>query len=140
MSTEELNTNQNQSPNPDPAPAPDSTPSSMSANIPDLAKYMRLIGLLEMIGGVLYCLTIVGAIIGLPVYIMGKRLRESADAFTSYNASNSSRDLEEAIERQTRAFFIQYVLAIIGLVIMAINIVVVIVILVSGGFRENLFS
>ena len=135
MSTEEVNTNQNPSSNPAPAPAPASTSSSMSANIPDMTKYMRLIGLLQMIGGVLYCLTIVGAIIGVPVYIMGKRLRESADAFTSYHTSNSGRDLETAIERQTRAFFIQYVLAIIGLVIMAIYIVVMIGILVSGGFR-----
>ena len=135
MSTEEVNTNQNPTSNPAPAPVPASTSSSMSANIPDLSKYMRLIGLLQMIGGVLYCLTIVGAIIGVPVYIMGKRLRESADAFTSYHTSNSGRDLETAIERQTRAFFIQYVLAIIGLVIMAIYIVVMIGILVSGGFR-----
>jgi len=135
MSTEEVNTNQNPGSNPAPAPVPASTSSSMSANIPDMTKYMRLIGLLQMIGGVLYCLTIVGAIIGVPVYIMGKRLRESADAFTSYHTSNSGRDLETAIERQTRAFFIQYVLAIIGLVIMAIYIVVMIGILVSGGFR-----
>jgi len=135
MSTEEVNTNQNPGSNPAPAPVPASTSSSMSANIPDMTKYMRLIGLLQMIGGVLYCLTIVGAIIGVPVYIMGKRLRESADAFTSYHTSNSDRDLETAIERQTRAFFIQYVLAIIGLVIMAIYIVVMIGILVSGGFR-----
>ena len=135
MSTEELNPNQNPNPSPAPESATATTSSSMSANIPDLTKYMRLIGLLQMIGGVLYCLTIIGAIIGVPVYIMGKRLRESADAFTSYNASNSGRDLETAIERQTRAFFIQYVLAIIGLVIMAIYIVVMIGILVSGGFR-----
>ena len=135
MSTEELNPNQNPNPSPAPEPATAATSSSMSTNIPDLTKYMRLIGLLQMIGGVLYCLTIIGAIIGVPVYIMGKRLRESADAFTSYHASNSGRDLETAIERQTRAFFIQYVLAIIGLVIMAIYIVVMIGILVSGGFR-----
>ncbi len=133
MSTEEVNTNQIPNPNPAPAPAPASTP--LSASIPDLTKYMRLIGLLQMIGGVIYCLTIIGAIIGVPVYIMGKRLRESADAFTNYNSSNSGRDLETAIERQTRSFFIQYVLAIIGLVFMAIYIVVIIGMLASGAFR-----
>jgi hypothetical protein len=133
MSTEEVNTNQNPSPNPAPAPAPASTP--LSASIPDLTKYMRLIGLLQMIGGVIYCLTIIGAIIGVPLYIMGKRLRESADAFINYNSSNSGKDLETAIERQTRSFFIQYVLAIIGLVFMAIYIVVIIGMLASGAFR-----
>ena len=124
MSNEELTTDQSQN------------QASLSTNLPNLAKYMRFVGLLAMIGGVLYCLTIIGAIIGIPVYIMGKRLRESADAFTSYNASSSGKDLEVAIERQTRAFFIQYVLAIIGLVIMAIYIVVLIGILVSGGFTD----
>ena len=133
MSTEEVNTNQIPNPNPAPSPAPVSTP--LSASIPDLTKYMRLIGLLQMIGGVIYCLTIIGAIIGVPVYIMGKRLRESADAFTNYHSSNSGRDLETAIERQTRSFFIQYVLAIIGLVFMAIYIVVIIGMLASGAFR-----
>ncbi len=111
------------------------SPTLMSTNLPDLAKYMRFVGLLQMIGGVLYCLTIIGAIIGVPVFIMGKRLRELADAFTNYNASNSGKDLESAIEKQTRSFFIQYVLAIIGVVIMAIYIVVMIGLLASGGLR-----
>ncbi len=106
----------------------------MSSNLPDLAKYMRFIGLLAMIGGILYCLTIVGAILGIPYFIMGKRMRESADAFNSYNTSTSVNDLETAIERQTRAFFIQYVLAIIALVLFAIYMVVMIGILASGGF------
>src|SRR5665647_337588 len=124
MSNEEVNTNQNPSPYPNPNSVPGPASTAMSTNLPDLAKYMRFIGLLQMIGGVLYCLTIIGAIIGVPVYIMGKRLRESADAFTNYHASNSVKDMETAIEKQTRAFFIQYVLAIIGLVIMAIYIAV----------------
>ena len=135
MSNEEVTTNQNPSPNPNPNSVPGPASTAMSTNLPDLAKYMRFVGLLQMIGGVLYCLTIIGAIIGVPVYIMGKRLRESADAFTNYNTSNSGKDLEIAIERQTRAFFIQYVLATIGLVIMAIYIVVMIGLLASGALR-----
>ena len=128
MSNEELTTDQSQVE----AHAP------MSTNLPDLAKYMRFIGLLAMIGGILYCLTIIGAIIGIPYYIMGKRLRESADAFKSYNTSTSAKDLETAIERQTRAFFIQYVLAIIALVLFAIYLVVLIGIVASGGFKSFL--
>jgi len=125
MSTEELTTDQGQTP----------TQNSMSTNLPNLTKYMSFIGLLAMIGGVLYCITIIGAIIGVPYYIMGKRLRESGEAFSGYNASNSARDLETAIEKQTRAFFIMYVLAIISLVLVAIYLVVIIGILASGGLR-----
>ena len=108
---------------------------SMSTNLPNLSKYMSFIGLLAMIGGVIYCITIIGAIIGVPYYIMGKRLRESAEAFTGYNSSSSAKDMETAIERQTRAFFIMYVLAIISLVLLAIYLVVIIGLLASGGLR-----
>jgi flagellar biogenesis protein FliO len=107
----------------------------LSATLPNLTKYMNFIGLLSMIFGVIYCLTIIGAIFGVPYYIMGKRLRESAEAFTGYNSSSSNRDLETAIERQTRAFFILYILAIISLVIFAIYLVVIIGLLASGGLN-----
>ena len=126
MSNEELTTDLSQS----------TAQTIMSLNLPDLAKYMRFIGLLAMIGGVLYCLTIIGAILGIPYFIMGKRLRESADAFKSYNASSSAKDLETAIERQTRSFFIQYVLAIITLALFAIYLVVLIGIVASGGYKS----
>jgi flagellar biogenesis protein FliO len=126
MSNEDLTPEQTQS--------QPKTQSLMSANLDNMAKYMQFIGLLAMIGGVIYCLTIIGAIIGIPYYIMGKRLRESAEAFTNYNSNSSAMDLELAIEKQTRAFFIQYVLAIIGLVILGIYLVVIIGVLASGGF------
>lgn len=110
------------------------TMTPMSTNLPNLSKYMRFIGLLMMIGGVIYCLTIIGAIIGIPYYLMGKRLRESADAFESFNASSSASDLETAIGKQTGAFFIMYILAIIGLVFLAVYLVVIIAMLASGTF------
>ena len=122
MSTDELSTEQGQ------------TVTQMSTNLPNLTKYMKFVGLLAMIGGVFYCLTIIGAIIGIPYYIMGKRLRESAEAFEGYNASSSANDLMTAIDKQTRAFFILYILAIVGLVILAIYFVVLIVMLASGAF------
>lgn len=124
MSIDELTPNQ-------PQPQPQSQ-SMMVVNLTNMTKYMRFVGLLAMIGGVIYCLTIIGAIIGIPYYIMGKRIRESADAFTSYNSSSSPRDLETAIEKQTRALFIMYVLAIVSLVILAIYLIVLIVALGSG--------
>lgn len=107
----------------------------MSTSLPNLVKYMNFIGLLAMIFGVIYCLTIIGAIFGVPYYFMGKRLRESAEAFTGYNSSSSPKDLETAIERQTRAFFILYILAIISLSLLAIYLVVIIGLLASGGLR-----
>jgi len=107
---------------------------SMSENIPKMAMYMKFIGILQIIGGALYCLTIIGALFGVPVIFMGIRLREAADGFKKYLASDSKQDLDVAIEKQKRSFYIQFVLTIIGLVIMGIYIIVLIGLLASGKF------
>ncbi len=107
---------------------------SMSLTVPRMSKYMSFIGLITIIGGALYCITIIGAIIGIPVIFMGIRLRESAEAFKQYLMSNSNQDLYTAVERQTKAFYIQYVLAIISLVLLGIYIIVIIALLASGAF------
>jgi hypothetical protein len=122
MSDQEVTTNSNQG------------QTSMSENIPKMAQYMKFIGILEIIGGVLYCLTIIGALIGVPVIFMGIRLREAADGFTKYLSSDSKEDLNYALDRQTRSFFIQFILAIISLVLLGIYIIVIIALLSSGRF------
>jgi len=85
---------------------------------------MRFIGIYNIILGAIYCLGIISAIIGIPIIIMGIRLREAADAFNRYSSSNAFQDLSTAVERQTRSFFILYVLLIIGLVFIGIYILV----------------
>jgi hypothetical protein len=107
---------------------------SMSENIPKMAMYMKFIGILQIIGGALYCITIIGALIGVPVIFMGIRLREAADGFKKYLASDSKQDLDVAIEKQKRSFYIQFVLAIISLVLVGIYIIVLIGLLASGKF------
>ncbi|MFH0843292.1 MAG: DUF5362 family protein [Bacteroidota bacterium] len=109
------------------------TDNLLSSNIPNLAKYMNFIGLLQIIGGALYCLTIIGALIGVPVIYMGIRLREAADGFKKYLASGSKDDLIYTIDKQTRAFFIQFVLTIIGLAFFGIYLIVIIGLLASGS-------
>ena len=109
------------------------TDNSLSSNVPNLAKYMNFIGLLQIIGGALYCITIIGAIIGVPVIYMGIRMREAADGFKKYLGSQSAQDLIYAIDKQTRSFFIQFVLTIIGLAFFGIYLIVIIGLLASGS-------
>lgn len=108
----------------------------MENKLPEMAKYMKFIGTFTFIIGIVYCVTIIGAIFGIPMYFMGRRLRESADSFLKYRRSYSGQDLYDAIEKQSRAFFIQYVFAIIGLVFMGLYLIILIVLLVSGVFRN----
>lgn len=106
----------------------------MSDKIPEMSKYMQFIGTFTLVVGIVYCVTIIGAIFGIPLYYMGRRLRESAQAFLNYRRSDSKQDLYNAIEKQSRAFFIQYIFAIIGLVFMGLYIIILIILLASGAF------
>ena len=108
---------------------------SLSINVPNLSRYMNFIGLLAIIGGALYCITIIGAVFGIPSIFMGIRLREAADGFKKYLSSDSKQDLGYAIDRQTKAFFIQFVLAIISLAILGLYLIILIIVLGLGVSR-----
>ena len=99
------------------------------ANVSDMTRYMRFMGMYYIIVGAISCIGIVTAVFGVPVIFMGMRLRESAEAFTRYVASNAFEDIAQAVERQTRFFFINYVLLIVGLVIAVIYIIVMIAVI-----------
>jgi hypothetical protein len=95
---------------------------------------MRFVGIFYIIAGALYSLTIIGAIIGIPLIISGLRVRESADAFSSYAVSGDSSLLERALDKQSRFFFIQKVFMIITLAFFVLYIIILIV------FGATLFS
>ncbi len=97
---------------------------AMQMTIPKMTGDMRFVSIFYIIVGVLYSLSIIGAVIGIPLILSGLRLRESADSFSSFLFSNESAMLENALERQSSFFFIQKVMMIIILVGLVINIVV----------------
>ncbi len=88
---------------------------------------MQFVGIFYIVIGAIECLTIIGAIVGIPILICGLRLRESADAFRGYLTSGDSFMLERALERESRFFFIQKVFLIISLVIFVIYIIFLVV-------------
>ncbi len=88
---------------------------------------MQFVGLFYIIIGALQCLSIIGAIVGIPLIICGLRLRESADSFRGYLTTNDSVMLENALERQSRFFFIQKILLIISIVLGVLYIIVLII-------------
>ncbi|MFZ0454508.1 MAG: DUF5362 domain-containing protein [Ignavibacteriaceae bacterium] len=88
---------------------------------------MQFVGIFYIIIGALQCLSIIGAIVGIPLIICGLRLRESADSFRGYLTTNDTGMLENALERQSRFFFIQKILLIISIVIFVLYIIFIIV-------------
>ncbi|RPI66205.1 MAG: hypothetical protein EHM47_17215 [Ignavibacteriales bacterium] len=104
------------------------TPSSMfHFTISKMIGDMNFVGIFYIITGALYCLSIIGAVVGIPIIISGLRVRESANQFQAYLTTNDTMALEQAIERQSRFFFIQKVLMIITLVLFVLYIIAIIV-------------
>ena len=96
-------------------------------NMSKMTGYMRFLGILNIIFGALYCILL----IGIPIIFLGIRMRQAAENFERYSLTGNFQDLSNAIERQTRYFFIQYVFAIIGLIFLAIYFIVIIALVAS---------
>jgi len=92
----------------------------LQSRIREMSKHMKFVGLFAIIYGALACLTIIGAILGIPYLISGLRLRESADSYMAYAEFNDTRQLMTAFEKQSSFFFIMKVLIIVGLVFFAL--------------------
>ena len=97
--------------------------------IPKMTANMRFVSVFYIIVGVLYSLTIIGAIVGIPLIISGLCLKESTDAFTNFAYSNQPQLLEAALERQNSFFFHT---KSIHEIILAIFLLIIIFIVVFG--------
>lgn len=96
---------------------------------------MKFIGIITIIYGAISCLSIIGAIVGIPIIICGIRLREAADAFAAYRDTKDFDSLQEGFERQSRFFFIQKVLIIISLVFIGLYLIILLFVLGSSMSR-----
>lgn len=93
-----------------------------------LAGDMNFIGIFTIVGGAFYCLTIIGAIVGIPMIIAGVRLTESCKEFREYRSTKSAVSLFSALEREGRFFFILKVLTIAYLCLMVIYVMVLLIV------------
>jgi hypothetical protein len=85
--------------------------------LPRLNRDMRFVGICYIIYGAFICLSIIGALVGVPMIISGLRLRDAAKGLESWQQGQSPQALFYAFEKQRSFFFIQKVFIIIGLVI-----------------------
>jgi uncharacterized Tic20 family protein len=98
---------------------------------------MRFVGLFTIIYGALSCISIIGAVIGIPLIIAGLRLRESADVFVVWLTSKEENKLIQGFDLQGKFFFIHKVIIIITLILFALYIIGMIAFF---GFIVNEFS
>lgn len=87
-----------------------------------MARDMRFYAIVYIIFGALYCLSIFGAIIGVPIIIYNLKLKDSADQFENFTRSHDFFELQKAFENQRKFFLFNKVLIIIGIVLMVLYI------------------
>lgn len=106
---------------------PDSLLQNSRLIINKLSGDMNFVGLFFIIIEALECLTIIGALVGIPLIISGLRLRESSNSFNNFLNTNNESALDSALERQSSFFFIQKILIIISIVLFVLYFIFLIV-------------
>jgi Family of unknown function (DUF5362) len=96
---------------------------------PRLTGNMKFVGIYYMVVGVLASITIIGAIVGIPTFIAGSRLRDAAENLKLYNENRSDDTLNRALNLQNSSFFIYKILIIVSLVVMVLYIIGIIIFL-----------
>lgn len=84
---------------------------------------MKFVGMFTIVYGVLTSLSIIGAIIGVPLIFAGLRIREAADEFNAFRLTNDNNSLKRGFEFQGKYFYIQKIIIIVGLILTALYIV-----------------
>ncbi|MFA7227860.1 MAG: DUF5362 domain-containing protein [Melioribacteraceae bacterium] len=101
-------------------------PSMFQFYFDKMIKDMRFVGMFAIIYGAFTCLSIIGAVIGVPVIFIGLRIREAADHFSIFKLSNDAAALRMGFELQGKYFRILKILIIIQIVLIVVAIIFVI--------------
>lgn len=96
---------------------------------------MKIVGIFYVVTGAINCLTIIGAIVGVPYIFAGIRLRESAAEYAGW-LNHEPGSLFRALEKQQKHFFIMMVMLVIGLALAAFFIALAIALVVAGVISE----
>jgi len=107
-------------------------PTFFQLKFDQMVKDMRFVGMFSIIYGAITCLTIIGALFGIPTIIIGLRIREAADQFELFRLTNDAAAMRSGFELQGKYFRIIKILSIISLVLLAIYIVFIIIFISSG--------
>jgi hypothetical protein len=99
---------------------------------------MRFVGIFTIIYGVITSLTILGALIGIPLIFSGMRLRDAAMEYERYLMSNDINAIFSGFERQQRSFFIQKVIIIVSIISFILYFVFLFIIIGSSGILDDL--
>jgi len=88
----------------------------MNPTVAKLKSNMGFVALIYQIFGLLYCITIIGAIVGWPYYLIGKYLKKAITQLSEIEKFEDER-IETAIHYIDRSFRIVKIIMIIGFIV-----------------------
>ena len=96
---------------------------------------MKFVGMAQIVYGILCCVGIIYAIIGIPLIYMGIRAREASQRFDAYAVSKNASDLHNGFERLGRMFRIIKIMMIVSWVVMGVGIIIAIIAFSAASSR-----
>ncbi|MCB1183318.1 hypothetical protein KDM41_07780 [bacterium] len=113
-------------PPPPPPPGPSSALTHpMGPGFGNVLGDMRFVGWVGLVYGILTCLSIAGAIIGVPLIIAAHRFIEGVNRFENYRQGRSEAELSAGFAELGRSFRLMKILVIIYIVLMVCSIALV---------------
>lgn len=112
--------------NPDSSTTSINPPSMFQYNFEKMTSDMKFVGMFTIIYGALTCISIIGALIGVPTIFIGLRMREAADQFSNFRVTNSAASMRAGFELQGRFFHILKILVIVQIVLIILSIIFII--------------
>jgi beta-lactamase regulating signal transducer with metallopeptidase domain len=106
----------------DTSPTSINPPSMFQFQFEKMTNDMRFVGMFAIIYGALTCLSIIGALIGVPIIFVGLRMREAADQFSTFRITNNAASMRAGFELQGKFFHILKILIIVQIVLIVLMI------------------
>lgn len=98
----------------------------LSDTVNKMAADMKFYAVFYVIVGIFYCLTIFGALYGIPLIIYSVKLKDSATQYSEFVTSNDFFTLQKAMENQRKFFFFNKVIIIIGILFTLLYILLIV--------------
>lgn len=98
----------------------------LSTTVDQMARDMKFYAIFYVIVGAIYCLSIFGAIFGIPLIIYSLKLKDSGDQFREFAKSKDFFILHKAMENQRKFFFFHKIIIIIGIIFMLLYLLLII--------------
>lgn len=103
-----------------------------------MSKNMNFVGILNIVFGALSCLSIIGAIVGVPQIIAGIRLRDANDKLKYFFSDENDVYFKDSLGHIAKYFEMTKIIFIINLVVIAL--VVVLYVALFAFFGEMILN